>query len=372
MTEIRAAVATRPRESMRPIPVEIADPRADEVRVGLVATGVCHADVIARDQVYPVPLPAVLGHEGAGVVEAVGSAVVGLRPGDRVVLGFNYCNRCRFCRAGFPGNCVRTAEYNFGGLRPDGVSAITGPDGPIADWFFGQSSFATESNVPAHVAVKVETDLPLPLLAPLGCGVMTGAGAVWNVARPEPGTSFAVFGVGAVGVAALLAAKLSGCTSLIAVDVVPARLELARKLGATLTIDARAENVVSAIRDATGGGVDYAVDAAGATSAFDQMLSSLGTRGHGILVGAPTPGDLLPVDLNPSLGAGRRISFVLEGDSHPQIHIPRLVALMESGAFDYRAMIQYFPFEAIDAAVESAVTGAVVKPVLVFDSADQT
>lgn len=368
MVGVEAAVAVRAGAELEFQSLTLAPLRAGEVRVRMVATGICHADVIARDQVYPVPLPAVLGHEGAGVVDAVGEGVPDLRPGDHVVLGFNYCARCRHCLSGFPGNCEDTAAYNFGGFRPDGTSPLQGPEGRVAGWFFGQSSFATFSHVPTHIAVKVDSRLPLEALAPLGCGVMTGTGAVWNVLNPQPGTSLAVFGAGAVGMSALLAARLSGCFPLIAVDVVPERLALATRLGASHVIDASSGDVAAQVISITDGGVDHAVDAAGPTAVFGQLIDSLGTRGHGVLVGAPPPGDLLAVDLNASLGRGRRLSFVLEGDAQPQVHIPRLVSLIASGALDFSPLVKYFPFKEINAAIEAASSGTVVKPVVVFDA----
>lgn len=368
MVVVRAAVAVRAGADFEFQSLSLEPLRDGEVRVRMVATGICHADVIARDQVYPVPLPAVLGHEGAGVVDAVGEGVEDLRPGDHVVLGFNYCARCRHCLGGFPGDCEHTAAYNFGGFRPDGTSPLRSPVAPVAGWFFGQSSFATYSNVPAHIAVKVDRRLPLDVLAPLGCGVMTGTGAVWNVLKPQPGTSLAVFGAGAVGMSALLAARLTGCFPLIAIDVVPERLALATQLGASHVIDASSGDVVAQVQAITAGGVDHAVDAAGPSAVFGQLIDSLGTRGHGVLVGAPPPGELLPVDLNASLGRGRRLSFVLEGDAQPQVHIPRLVSLITSGALDFSPMVKYFPFKEINTAIRAASSGTVVKPVVVFDA----
>lgn len=366
MPVIQAAVARRAAGELEIGDVHLAPLRRDEVRVRLVATGICHADVLARDQIYAVPLPAVFGHEGAGVIEEVGDDVQDLSVGDHVVLGFNYCGDCRHCRGGYPGNCAATHAHNFGGYRLDGSSPLSDAEGQIAGWFFGQSSFATHANVPARIAVRVDRDVPLELLAPLGCGVMTGTGVVWNVLRPAPGTSFAVFGAGAVGLSALLAARLSGCTTIVAVDVNPVRRTLALELGATHAVDARRDDVVDEIRRITDGGVETAVDATGAPAAFRTMLDSLGVRGHGAMVGAPAPGDTVALDLNPSLGAGRRISFVLEGDAQPRTFIPRLVELIRSGQLDYRAMITRFPFAEINSAMASAVAGNVVKPVVLF------
>ena len=228
MTAVTAAVVRERGGEFELARLHLSRPLPHEVRVRLVAAGVCHADVLSRDQVYRIALPAVLGHEGAGIVEQVGAGVTDLHAGDHVILGFN-CQRCTSCRLGFPGNCEHTGAYNFSGTRPDGSTSLLENGTAVSSWYFGQSSFATHTNVPAHIAVRVPDHLPLHTLAPLGCGVMTGAGSVINVLRPRPGSTIAVLGAGAVGMAAILAARLAGCTTIIAVDIVDGRLELAAR-----------------------------------------------------------------------------------------------------------------------------------------------
>jgi aryl-alcohol dehydrogenase len=367
-TPVTAAVARTAGAPFKLETLTLREVEADEVRVRLVAVGVCHADVIARDQVYPVPLPAVLGHEGAGIVEQVGSGVHGLIVGDHVVLGFAHCGECRTCMAGYPGNCLYTDELNFGARRSDGTSSFTDAGGSdVADSFFGQSSFATHTNVKERFAVKVPEHLPLEVLAPLGCGVMTGVGTVMNVLRPPAGSSIVIFGAGGVGLAALLGAVLVGCSTIIVVDIVQSRLELAAELGATVCIDG-GDDVVEAVRRATSGaGAEFAVDAVGRAGIFRTMLDSLATRGHGALVGAPNPGDEVRLDLNPSLAAGRRISFVLEGDAHPQLFVPKLAELVSLGKLPVDKLITRFAFDDINLAVTEALEGRAVKPVLVFE-----
>jgi len=367
MTAITAAVVREPGGDFEFAHLELAPPQAHEVRVRLIAVGICHADVLSRDQIYPIALPAVLGHEGAGIVEAVGADVSSLQVGDHVVLGFNYCGHCRQCRLGFPGNCGRTAEYNFSGTRPDGSTSLLENGSPVSSWYFGQSSFATHTNVSDRTAVRVPDHLPLSALAPFGCGVMTGAGSVLNVLRPPAGSSIAVLGAGAVGMSALLAAHLTGCTTIIAIDIVESRLELALELGATHAVNAAKSDPVSAVKAITRGrGVEHAVDAAGSPRVFRQMLEMLSIRGHGVLVGAPSPGDEISLDLNPSLGAGHRISFVLEGDGHPQEFIPDLVKLFEAKLLPLERLVTQYPFADINTAVADALDGKSVKPVLVF------
>src|SRR5574340_367794 len=198
-----AAVALGPEQPFRIVSVDIDEPRADEVRVRLIASGVCHTDAIVRDQWYPTPLPAVLGHEGAGVVEMLGAGVSGLDAGDHVLLSFNHCGRCATCASGKPAYCATFFDRNFGGRRPDGTSSYTLDGKAVSSHFFGQSSFAQYANVSVSSVVKAPENAPLELLAPLGCGIQTGAGAVLNTLAPPPGSTLAIFGAGAVGLSAL-------------------------------------------------------------------------------------------------------------------------------------------------------------------------
>ncbi|HEY0276477.1 MAG TPA: alcohol dehydrogenase catalytic domain-containing protein, partial [Paenirhodobacter sp.] len=230
---IRAAVV---RDAGGPFILEEARldaPRRGEVLVRVVATGMCHTDMVIRDQLYPVPLPIVLGHEGSGVIEALGDGVEGLEPGDHVVMTFLPCGRCRACLEGAPASCENFNAHNFAGARTDGSHACSeSDDHPINDRFFGQSSFATHAIADARNVVKVRKDAPLELLGPLGCGIQTGAGAVLNALPVGAGSSFVVFGAGAVGLSAVMAARVAGATTIIAVDLVASRLDLALEIGA--------------------------------------------------------------------------------------------------------------------------------------------
>lgn len=362
-----AAVVREPKKPLEVLPVQLAAPRPDEIQVRMAGAGVCHSAVLARDQAYPVPLPLIPGDEGAGVVEAIGSAVTTLSVGDHVVLGFNSCGHCAPCRAGRPSSCRDFFRYNFGGYRPDGTSAVSLEGSPVAGSFFGQSSFASHAIVPARLAVKVPRDLPLELLAPLGCGVMTGAGAVLNVLKPEGGGTFAVFGTGAVGFAGLLAAKAAGCTTIIATDIAPGRLALAEELGATHVLNSADTDVVASIRDITSGeGVDYALDAVGVSSVFVHMTESLAHGGHGALVGAPSPGDRAAIDIGSLLFTQQRLSMVLEGAAVPHEFIPRLVRLHQAGQFPFERLSKPYPLIEINTALADAESGATVKPIITF------
>ncbi|GAA4362468.1 NAD(P)-dependent alcohol dehydrogenase [Paeniglutamicibacter cryotolerans] len=347
--------------------LQLDDPRPDEVQVRMVASGVCHTDAIVRDQWYPTPLPAVLGHEGAGVVERVGSGVTSVVPGDHVLLSFASCGSCSSCLSGSPSYCTDFYGRNFSGARTDGSTAFTDTDGsPVSSHFFGQSSFARLSNVNESSVVKVPSTAPLELLGPLGCGIMTGSGAVLNVLDPEAGSSFVVFGSGAVGLAGLLAAVVANAAIIIAVDVVDSRLELAASLGATHTINGRNEDVVAGIKEITAGGANYALDTTGNPVVFRQMVDSLGLRGHGALVGAAAPGTEAAIDIGSILLTGLKLSMVIEGDAVPQIFIPKLIALYEAGRFPFDRLVKKYPISEINTAFADSESGATIKPVVVF------
>lgn len=362
----RAAVATAPKTDLEIREVEVDDPRPDELRVKIVASGICHTDAIIRDQWYPVPLPVVLGHEGAGVVEGVGSAVQGFSVGDKVVIGPAFCGHCEQCISGHPMYCANFYDRNFGVQRQDGSKAFSDGQGAIGSHFFGQSSFAEYTNVVAHGVVKVPEDAPLDILGPLGCGIMTGSGAVLNVLEPKPGSSIAVFGTGAVGMAGMLAAKAAGATTIIMVDIVAERLTFAKELGATHTVNSKETDPVEAIKEITGGGVNYALDTTGVPAVFSQMTKSLATRGHGALVGAAKLGTEAPIDIGTLLLNGIQVSLVIEGDTVPKEFIPRLINLYAEGKFPFDKLIKTYSFEDINQAFADSADGLTLKPVITF------
>ncbi|HEY0686714.1 MAG TPA: alcohol dehydrogenase catalytic domain-containing protein [Steroidobacter sp.] len=232
--------------------VEIDAPREREVLVRIVGCGLCHTDLSALDQSFGFKLPAILGHEGAGIVEQVGSGVAQLRPGDAVVLSYAYCGDCEYCHDDRMAYCSRSARLNFSGQRADGSALVRDGQGqPLSSRFIGQSAFSTHALVMESNAIRVPTDVPLELMGPLGCGMQTGAGAVVNVLRPRRGESIAIFGAGSVGLAAVMAARIASCSTIIAVEKNPARLSLAAELGATHAVDARVDDVVGKIRSIT-------------------------------------------------------------------------------------------------------------------------
>jgi aryl-alcohol dehydrogenase len=361
--KITAAVVRAKGEPFRIEEVELDAPRDDEVLVRIVATGMCHTDLVARDQLYPVPFPLVCGHEGAGIVEQVGARVTKVRPGDPVVLTYLSCGACFACLRGRPMYCYRLFDLNFGGKRADGSLTMRQNGTGVHGAFFGQSSFATHALASERNVVRVRPDAPLELLGPLGCGVQTGAGSVMNALRPEAGSSIAIFGAGAVGLSAVMAARAVGCTPIIAVDPKPERLALARELGATHTINPAEADPVAEIRRLTDGGALYALEMAGIPQVLRQAVDCLVPTGVCGLVGAAPVGVEASLDMTTVL-LGRTVRGLIEGESIPDIFIPRLIDLYLEGRFPFDRLIRPYPFAEINAAAADSEQGRTIKPVL--------
>jgi aryl-alcohol dehydrogenase len=365
---IKAALVEAPSAAFTFETLELDEPRDEEVLVRIVATGLCQTDIHVRDQHYPVPLPIVLGHEGAGVVERVGASVTGIEPGDHVVLSFPSCGHCRPCRTGHNAYCESGFSLCFGGSRPDGSSALHRLDGaaPLSEVhgaFFAQSSFATHALATASNIVKVPHDVPLELLGPLGCGFQTGAGAVFNSLRVRAGASIAILGVGAVGLAAVMAARVAGAGRIIAVDINTQRLALAAELGATHIINGGTEDVAARIAEITGGGVDYSLEITGLPKMLRMAVDLLAPLGIAALIGGAPAGAEAAIDMNGLLG-GRTVRGVAQGDSVPQVFIPMLIDMYRQGVFPFDRLIRFYDFEDINAAVEDTRRGNTVKAVL--------
>jgi aryl-alcohol dehydrogenase len=343
-------------------------PRAGEVLVRLAGTGVCHTDLAARDQVYPVPLPAVLGHEGAGVVQDVGDDVTDVEPGDHVVLTYDSCGSCPGCIRGRPARCADFSRYNFAGTRPDGSTPLRRASGEVYGWFFGQSSFATHAITTPRNTVPVRKDVPLHLLGPLGCAVQTGAGSVLNALRCEAGSSLAVFGAGSVGCAAVLAATLAGCTPIVVVSRNADRLRLAVELGATHVVRAgdNGADPVDAIREITDGGVDFSVETTAVPAVLRQAVDCLGQGGVCGHLGAAAPGTEVILDMS-SLLFNRQIRGVVEGDSVPRLFIPALIELYRQGRFPFNKLITTYALSEINTAIGESPRRPTPKAVVTFD-----
>lgn len=363
---ITAAVTESVGAQFTLVPVELDDPRPGEVVVRMVGSGVCHTDLVVRDQMYPAPLPIVLGHEGAGVVETVGEGVSYVEPGDHVVLTFNSCGGCRMCVAGRPAYCDQFVACNFGGARGDGSTPLHRDTGDVHGVFFGQSAFATYALATERNVVKVDPAVPLELLGPLGCGIQTGAGAVLTTLNPSAGSSIAVFGAGSVGLSAVMAAVVAGCTTIVAVDLNQSRLDLAKELGATHTIDAATGDAVDALLEISGGlGVDYSLETTAVPRVLRQAVDALNQGGTCGLIGVAAPGTEASIDMS-ALLFGRSVRGIVEGDSVPRTFIPKLVQLYEQGRFPIDKLIKLYPFADINQAVEDSEQGRTLKPVLTF------
>ncbi|MFG2127232.1 NAD(P)-dependent alcohol dehydrogenase [Streptomyces sp. NPDC048751] len=347
--------------------VVLDDPAPNEAVVRLVAAGLCHTDLSVAGGGLPFPLPGVLGHEGAGVVEAVGSAVTAVAPGDHVVLSFTSCGDCRNCDGGHPAYCAGWLPLNLlGGRRADGTATISREGEPLGGHFFGQSSFAERALVDERSLVKVDPDVPLESIAPLGCGVQTGVGAVWNVLKPATGDTVVVLGAGAVGLSAVMAAALTPATTIIAVDRVAERLALAKELGATHTVDAGQAVPGEAIAEITGGqGADGIVETTGNVAVLRQGVDALAARGTLVIVGAPAFGTEVALDVNGMLG-GKQVVGLTLGDSETQSFIPALVKLVKEGRLPLDRLIGTYAFADIGQAVQDMTSGKTIKPVLTF------
>ena len=361
--EIRAAIVFEKSGEFSIESLQLSDPKDDEVLVRIVGAGICHTDLAARDQHLPIPLPSVLGHEGAGVVEEVGTRVTKVKPGDHVALSWMCCGSCPSCRAGHDPYCENFLSLNFSGARPDGTTTLRKGDQVIHGSFFGQSSFANFALAEERNVVKVPKEIPLEILGPMGCGIQTGAGAVMNALQAGPGTSIAIFGVGPVGMSAVLGAVVCGCTTIIAVDISPERLKMAEELGATHTINAGEVNPVEAILELTGGGPNFSLECVGNPAVFRQAVDVLPLLGVCGLLGVVAPGTEVSLNMDLIMN-GRTVRGIIEGDAIPDLFIPKLIELYKQGRFPFDRMITFYPFEEINKAVEEMEKGLVIKPVL--------
>lgn len=366
--DITAAVV---RETGDPFSLErvtLSAPAAHEVVVEIAGVGLCYTDLAAKDGHLPFPLPGVFGHEGSGVVVAVGSAVTKVAEGDRVVLSFNSCGQCKQCRSGEPAYCVQFMPLNLGGSRTDGTSTLHLGDTALGSEFFGQSSFATHAIAHERNLVKVADDVPLSLLGPLGCGVQTGAGAVLNSLNCEPGSSLLVLGGGSVGLSAVMAAAVREVATVIVVEPHAQRRDLALLLGATHAIDPAAGTLSEQVRAIVPEGVDHAIDTTGVVPVLEQTLLSLGHRSKLGLIGVPSdPAAAVPLGLIHAQVIGVTVTGIVEGDSDPDVFIPQLLDLHRGGRFPFDKLITIRPFSEINEAVAAQHRGEAVKIVLVHE-----
>ena len=337
-----------------------------DLQIHMVASGICHSDEAIRKGDASLGYPVILGHEGAGIVEKVGSEVKNFEVGDHVILSFYSDGTCDNCLKGMPTKCRSYAQYNLSGVRADGEDHFQENGQHISD-MFNQSSFTTTTVVDQRNAVKIDKSFDLRKVGPLGCGYVTGSGTVLNTLKPKPGDTIAVFGTGAVGLAAMMAGRISGCIKVIAIDIVPERLELAKELGATHTINSKQEDAVAKIKELTGGyGVDWTVDTTGLPAVIKNAIAALAQGGTCAAI-AVTPHLIERSTWNDLCVDDKKVVGVNMGDSIPQIDIPRLLEFYKLGWFDFDKTEKFYDFEEINQANADSVSGKTIKPVLIID-----
>ncbi len=346
---------------------ELEGPNAGEVLVDIHACGICHTDLSVKTGKLPIELPAVLGHEGAGVVMQVGEGVKSLKVGDRVALTYGSCGTCGSCKSGKPPYCDLFAGLNFPPLNPEDTLTISNGDKKYHGRFFSQSSFATHAIAKVENTIKIDDDLPFHIAGPMGCGIQTGAGAVLNVLKPTAGESIGIFGAGSVGLAGVMAAKIANCGDIVVVDINEFRLEKAKQLGATLTINAAKENVVEVISEQFPTLLNYTFESTGNPKVSEDCFNCIARLGTGAFIAAPAIGTGFNVDINMLVGFGRTIRGVVEGESIPSQFIPRLGKYYLEGQLPLDEIITTFPFSKINEAVAAVESGEVIKAVLLQD-----
>lgn len=357
------AVSTGPTEPFAYREITVDDPRHDEILIKVTATGICHTDLFSKG-VIPAEMGAcLLGHEGAGVVAAVGAGITDVRPGDHVVLSYRSCGGCAFCRGGHPAYCEQTGVLNALGHRADGTPKLYSGGKPLLGNYFGQSSFAGYALAGRDNVVVVDDQVDLSVVAALGCGFQTGAGAVLNVLRPRPDSRLIVYGAGSVGLAALLAARTLGVRTIVAVDPLPARRAQAEAFG-MITVDPGVEGADAQLSSATWGGATHAVDTTGIPAVISKALAALTTMGELVVLGLGAPE--ATINIQDMLITGKTLRGCIEGDSRVQAFIPQLVELYKSGSFPIDQLVTRYKCEEINVAIADQEGGKVIKPVLIW------
>lgn len=365
--KVKAAVVNKVNGPYEFEELELQEIQHDEVIVKVVASGICHSDEALRVGDAEYPLPVVLGHEGAGIIEKIGASVKGFKVGDQVVMAYNSCGSCPSCRTGHPSSCVEWTVLNMSGGRADGSPVFKKADGSAVSNFFTQSSFATHTITNVHNLIKVEADADLRLVGPLGCGFLTGAGTVVNGLKPSVGESIVVFGTGAVGLGALMTAKIEGCGKIIAVDIHDSRLDIAKELGATHTINSKTEDLAARISEITdGAGANYSIDTTGVSAVMKASLDVLGIQGIAAPV-AVTPNSIEMNTFMDLVLLNKTIKGVLMGDSIPQLAIPKLIEFHKQGQFAFDKLVQFYKFDEINEASADSTSGKTIKPIVIID-----
>lgn len=365
----QAALLTAPGSDFTIADIDIDEPRVGEVLVQIVAVGICHTDLAARDGVLPLAFPGVAGHEGAGTVLAIGDGVTKVAVGDKVAVTFNSCGECTTCTTGRQSYCENFNEMNYSRVRKDGSTPLSVDGNPVGGMFFGQSSFARISSANERNVVKIDDDIPFEFLAPLGCGVQTGVGAVMRSLAAEKGSTIAIAGGGSVGLSAAIGAMIQDCATIIVVEPNQKRRDLAIELGATHAIDPAAGDLTEQVRAIAPKGVDYVVDTTGIPAVVEALIGATAVRGTVGLIGVPSdPTGAITLNIIAALTLGLTVTGIIEGDSVPDEFIPELVELYKDGRLPLDKLVTTFRFDDINTAVAAQHDGSIVKPVLVFDA----
>lgn len=344
--------------------VEVEAPRDDEVLIEISACGICHTDLVIRHGALPVPTPVVLGHEGAGHIVSVGTAVTNVKVGDPVILSYSSCGNCVACESHETPYCHEFVARNFGASRPDGSTAFSTNGEKIHSHFFGQSSFSTHVVTPIRNVVKAPSDIALDILAPLGCGIQTGAGSILNELNVKTGSVVLVLGAGAVGMSAIMAARIAGAQTIIALDLSETRLALAKELGASHCLLGDGRSVSALLQSINLSGADYILDTTGVPALVNEAVSCLNIRGALGLVAAYPHGQMMQVDFATMMLKGQRVQGIVEGSAVPQDFIPELISYYRQGQFPFDRLIEHFDFTDINRAIKACESGNVIKPVL--------
>ncbi len=329
--------------------------RPDKIFVRMAAVGLCHTDTAFQHS--PIELSTVLAYEGAGIVEQVGNKVTKVKPGDHVVLTHLSCGQCIPCQKGYPSYCLKLFTPTARGVRSNKGNAFK------KRRFLGRSLFGTFASITEHNIVKVRPDAKLEMLGPLGTSIQIGAGAVFNHLHVKVGSSVAIFGLGSVGLSAVMAAVVSSCSEIIGVDIQPERLNMAKRLGATHTVDAGRQNPLEVIKKITGSGVDYSIESTALPRVFCQAVESLNRSGVCGLVGCAKPGTQITFDMN-YIPFGRTICGITDSGNVADIFIPQLIDLYMQGNFPINHLITFYDANQINQAIDDMINGQVINPVI--------
>jgi aryl-alcohol dehydrogenase len=362
-----AAVLNQPNGPFSIEAVEVAPPQAGEVRVAIKAVGICHTDLVVASGAMGLQFPAILGHEGAGIVDAIGKGVTGVKPGDKVLLTFNSCGVCKPCGRHEPAYCSNFVPLNMIAARGDGSSRVTRGHHPVSDNFFGQSSFASLAIANERNVLKVDDDADLAVLAPLGCGIQTGVGGVLRSLDAQAGEALVVLGAGAVGLSAVLGGRIAGCATIIVVEPQEGRRALAMQLGATHVLDGQGDTA-AAVRDIIPEAADMVIDTSGYMPVVMQSVNMIANRGRIGLLGVPGSLDaVLPVPVVQFITQGGTVRGIIEGDSEPAVFLPELIAHHKAGRLPIEKFIKTYRLDQINEAIDDAHDGKCVKAVLLID-----